>query len=91
MSSARRKGPLSAENGRRAANWGLTVGLVSVITAVIFFSLLFIPEDRSPTVSSSAGANFTEGSRRRPVTVTSRNGSAAGVREHPLPATEEDP
>lgn len=43
--TTRRKGPLTAENGRRAANWGLTFLLVSVITAAVFFGLLFGPED----------------------------------------------
>ena len=56
MSMARRKGPLSAENGRRAANWGMTFGLVSVITAVIFFSLLFIPEDPDTYSGAPPGA-----------------------------------
>lgn len=43
--TTRRKGPLTAENGRRAANWGLTFGIVSVLTAAVFFTLLFGPED----------------------------------------------
>lgn len=43
--TTRRKGPLTAENGRRAANWGLTFGLVSVVTAGVFFAMLFGSED----------------------------------------------
>lgn len=42
----RRSGPLAAENGTRAANWGATYLLLTVVAAVVHFSLLFgIPDD----------------------------------------------
>ncbi|MDO5498761.1 MAG: DUF4870 domain-containing protein [Propionibacteriaceae bacterium] len=38
----RHKGPLAAENGRRAANWGLTYALATVLLGGTHFGVLFV-------------------------------------------------
>ncbi|PPF68718.1 MULTISPECIES: DUF4870 domain-containing protein [unclassified Rathayibacter] len=43
--SARRKGGLAAENARNAANWGLTVILIGVVTLGAHVVLLFAASD----------------------------------------------
>lgn len=45
----RTKGPLAAENGRRAANWGLTYTLATVVTMLPHFIILFAFDDRIPS------------------------------------------
>jgi uncharacterized Tic20 family protein len=46
--SQRSKGPLAAENGRRAANWGLTYLMSTVVLIGTHFAVLFIFQDRIP-------------------------------------------
>ncbi|PPH62067.1 hypothetical protein C5D25_08515, partial [Rathayibacter sp. AY1D7] len=43
--SARRKGGIAAENARNAANWGLTVILIGVVTLGAHVVLLFAASD----------------------------------------------
>ncbi|MCM6762911.1 DUF4870 domain-containing protein [Rathayibacter sp. ZW T2_19] len=50
-SSSRARGGVAAENGRRAANWGLTVILVTVLTLVGHFVLLFALTADAPSTS----------------------------------------
>lgn len=45
----RSKGPLAAENGRRAANWGLTYLVSTVVLIGSHFAVLIIADGRIPT------------------------------------------
>ncbi|WP_077222404.1 DUF4870 domain-containing protein [Rathayibacter sp. VKM Ac-2630] len=51
LPSARQRGGVAAENGRRAANWGLTTVLVTVLCLVGHFVLLFALTADAPSTS----------------------------------------